>query len=139
MIATTPFGRTGHDSTRVIFGAAAFGRVTQDEADQTMELIRRHGINHLDTAASYGESELRLGPGDLRRRRPQDDGDVALDAGAGGVAEGERAARRPAADDRRLPPCLGGDDQVVLVDPHLAEQLGGHAPDGIGALRRRSG
>jgi aryl-alcohol dehydrogenase-like predicted oxidoreductase len=62
MIDTTPFGRTGHDSTRVIFGAAAFGRVTQDEADQTMELIRRHGINHLDTAASYGDAELRLGP-----------------------------------------------------------------------------
>jgi aryl-alcohol dehydrogenase-like predicted oxidoreductase len=62
MIQTTPFGRTGHDSTRVIFGAAALGAVTQDEADQTMELVRRHGINHLDTAASYGESELRLGP-----------------------------------------------------------------------------
>ena len=62
MIETTPFGRTGHDSTRVIFGAAAFSQVTQDEADQTMELIRRHGINHLDTAASYGDAELRLGP-----------------------------------------------------------------------------
>ena len=62
MIATTPFGRTGHDSTRVIFGAAALGNVTQNEADQTMELVRQHGINHLDTAASYGESELRLGP-----------------------------------------------------------------------------
>jgi len=62
MIETTPFGRTGHDSTRIIFGAAAFSSVTQDEADQTMELIRRHGINHLDTAASYGEAELRLGP-----------------------------------------------------------------------------
>ncbi len=62
MIETMPFGRTGHDSTRVVFGAAAFGSVTQDEADQTMELIRRHGVNHLDTAASYGESELRLGP-----------------------------------------------------------------------------
>ena len=62
MIETMPFGRTGHDSTRIIFGAAALGAVTQDEADQTMELIRRHGVNHLDTAASYGESELRLGP-----------------------------------------------------------------------------
>ena len=62
MIETTPFGRTGHDSTRVIFGAAALGAVTQDEADQTLELVRRHGINHLDTAASYGDAELRLGP-----------------------------------------------------------------------------
>ncbi len=56
------FGRTGHESTRLLFGAAAFGSVTQDEADQTMELIIEHGINHIDTAASYGESELRLGP-----------------------------------------------------------------------------
>jgi len=62
MITHAPFGRTGHDSTRVIFGAAALGEVRQDEADQTMELIRSHGINHIDTAASYGEAELRLGP-----------------------------------------------------------------------------
>jgi len=62
MIPHAPFGRTGHDSTRVIFGAAALSEVSQDEADQTMELIRSHGINHIDTAASYGEAELRLGP-----------------------------------------------------------------------------
>jgi aryl-alcohol dehydrogenase-like predicted oxidoreductase len=62
MITHAPFGRTGHDSTRVIFGAAALSEVTQDEADQTMELVRSHGINHIDTAASYGEAEVRLGP-----------------------------------------------------------------------------
>ena len=62
MISSTPFGRTGHLSTRILFGAAALSEVTQDEADATMELIRRHGINHIDTAASYGEAELRLGP-----------------------------------------------------------------------------
>jgi aryl-alcohol dehydrogenase-like predicted oxidoreductase len=62
MISKVPFGSTGHDSTRIIFGAAALGEVTQTEADQTMELIRAHGINHIDTAASYGEAELRLGP-----------------------------------------------------------------------------
>lgn len=61
-ISTQLFGRTGHDSTRIIFGAAALGNVTQAEADQTMELIIEHGINHIDTAASYGESEVRLGP-----------------------------------------------------------------------------
>ncbi len=38
------------------------GNVSQDEADQTMELILEHGINHIDTAASYGDAELRLGP-----------------------------------------------------------------------------
>ena len=39
MIPTQPFGRTGHDSTRIIFGAAALGAVTQDEADATLELV----------------------------------------------------------------------------------------------------
>jgi aryl-alcohol dehydrogenase-like predicted oxidoreductase len=62
MIALQPFGHTGHESTRILFGAAAIGNVSQDEADQAMELIREHGINHIDTAASYGDAELRLGP-----------------------------------------------------------------------------
>lgn len=61
-IAKKAFGRTGHQSTRLLFGAAALGDVTQDQADQTMQLLIEHGINHIDTAASYGESELRLGP-----------------------------------------------------------------------------
>ena len=62
MIETLVFGRTGHKSTRTIFGAAALARVTQDEADQTLELLRRHGVNHIDVAASYGDAELRLAP-----------------------------------------------------------------------------
>ncbi len=62
MIPTQPFGSTDHQSTRIIFGAAALGNVSQAEADQTMELILEHGINHIDTAASYGDAELRLGP-----------------------------------------------------------------------------
>lgn len=61
-IPTQPFGRSGHASTRIIFGAAALGQVTQDEADQTMALLIEYGINHIDTAASYGDSEVRLGP-----------------------------------------------------------------------------
>lgn len=62
MIATMPFGRTGHQSTRIVFGAAALGSVTQDRADRTMELLLEHKINHIDVAASYGEAELRLAP-----------------------------------------------------------------------------
>jgi aryl-alcohol dehydrogenase-like predicted oxidoreductase len=62
MISVQPFGPAGHESTRLLFGAAAIGNVSQEEADQTMELIRAHGINHIDTAASYGDAELRLGP-----------------------------------------------------------------------------
>ena len=57
MIPTQPFGSTDHQSTRIIFGAAALGNVSQAEADQTMELIIEHGINHIDTAASYGDAE----------------------------------------------------------------------------------
>jgi predicted aldo/keto reductase-like oxidoreductase len=62
MITTSPFGRTGHDSTRIIFGAAALSAVTQEEADQTMDVVVAAGVNHIDVAASYGEAELRLGP-----------------------------------------------------------------------------
>ena len=62
MIPTQPFGRTGHDSTRIIFGAAALSRVTQDEADATLELVASRGINHLDVARSYGEAEVRMKP-----------------------------------------------------------------------------
>jgi aryl-alcohol dehydrogenase-like predicted oxidoreductase len=62
MIATSPFGKTGHQSTRVIFGAAALGGMNQEKADQALEILLEYGINHIDTAASYGESELRIGP-----------------------------------------------------------------------------
>jgi aryl-alcohol dehydrogenase-like predicted oxidoreductase len=62
MIPTAPFGRTGHESTRVIFGAAALGGMSQDRANATLEAIDGWGINHIDTAASYGASEDRLKP-----------------------------------------------------------------------------
>ena len=60
MIATPPFGNTGHQSSRIIFGAAALGGMRQEKADSTIDMVRTAGINHFDTAASYGESELRL-------------------------------------------------------------------------------
>jgi len=62
MLATLPFGRTGHRSTRIVFGAAALHSVTQDEADRGLERLLESGVNHIDTAASYGDSELRIGP-----------------------------------------------------------------------------
>ncbi|PMP83872.1 MAG: aldo/keto reductase, partial [Roseiflexus castenholzii] len=62
MIPTAPFGRTGHHSTRAIFGAAALSRVSQEDADRTLDLLLQYGVNHIDTAASYGDSELRIGP-----------------------------------------------------------------------------
>lgn len=65
---TIPFGRSGHESSRVIFGAAALGSMRQEKADQLLELLLAHGINHIDTAASYGDSELRVGPWMARHR-----------------------------------------------------------------------
>jgi aryl-alcohol dehydrogenase-like predicted oxidoreductase len=62
VIAKHPFGNTGHQSTRVIFGAAALGSMKQDKADPILDLLLKYGINHIDTAASYGDSELRIGP-----------------------------------------------------------------------------
>jgi aryl-alcohol dehydrogenase-like predicted oxidoreductase len=62
MLEKQLFGRTGHLSSRVIFGAAALGKVTQTEADCALDLLLEYGVNHLDTAASYGESERRIGP-----------------------------------------------------------------------------
>ena len=56
------FGRTGHLSTRALFGAAAFYDIDQVTAMHTMDLIVERGVNHIDTAASYGKAEERLGP-----------------------------------------------------------------------------
>src|SRR5690349_11945360 len=62
MIAKIPFGRTGHNSSRILFGAAALSQVSQATADKTLEALLEYDINHIDTAASYGDSELRIAP-----------------------------------------------------------------------------
>ena len=60
MIERAPFGATGHESSRTIFGAAALGAVSKQDADRTLETLLEHGINHIDVAASYGDAELRI-------------------------------------------------------------------------------
>lgn len=62
MIERIPFGRTGHESSRALFGAAALGRMRQDKADTVLETLLEFGVNHVDTAAGYGDSELRIAP-----------------------------------------------------------------------------
>src|SRR5690242_596898 len=62
MIQTRPFGRTGHQSTVTLFGAAALARATQEQADRALEVLLSFGVNHIDTAQRYGDSELRIGP-----------------------------------------------------------------------------
>ena len=69
MIARRPFGRTGRESSVTLFGAAALARASQSDADRALELLLRHGVNHIDTAARYGDSELRIGPWMARHRR----------------------------------------------------------------------
>jgi aryl-alcohol dehydrogenase-like predicted oxidoreductase len=62
MIPLRTFGATGHLSSRVIFGAAALGAMSPSRADATVQLAFERGINHIDTAASYGRSEELLAP-----------------------------------------------------------------------------
>jgi aryl-alcohol dehydrogenase-like predicted oxidoreductase len=62
MVDHAAFGRTGHDSSRVIFGAAALGSMRQERADEVLATLLEFGVNHIDTAASYGDSELRVAP-----------------------------------------------------------------------------
>ena len=68
MIPHQPFGRTGHPSSRIIFGAAAFWKSTPEAAEHTLSLLLGHGINHIDVAASYGQAEDHVGPWMERHR-----------------------------------------------------------------------
>jgi len=55
------FGRTGHMSSAVIFGAAALARADEGTAERVLDLLLRYDVNHIDTAARYGESEVHVG------------------------------------------------------------------------------
>ena len=62
MIERSIFGRTNHFSSRIIFGAAALGAMSERKAEDTLSLVNTLGLNHIDVAASYGDAELRLRP-----------------------------------------------------------------------------
>jgi aryl-alcohol dehydrogenase-like predicted oxidoreductase len=68
MISKMPFGKTGHESSRVLFGAAAFSGADQATADRILPVLLEYGVNHIDVAASYGDAELRVGPWMKTRR-----------------------------------------------------------------------
>ncbi len=61
MIPKLQFGRTGHDSTRTIFGAVALADVNRKTADRTLDLLLQYDVNHIDVAMDYGDAELRVG------------------------------------------------------------------------------
>jgi len=107
MLPTQAFGSTGHLSTRTIFGAAALGSMGEERAATALDVVKELGINHIDTAASYGESELRLAPWLAHHRQ-----DVFLATktgdrdGSGARASLERSLTRM------------GVDQVDLIQLH---------------------
>jgi aryl-alcohol dehydrogenase-like predicted oxidoreductase len=107
VIERMSFGATGHDSSRVIFGAAALGSVTQDEADRALDVLLEHGINHIDVAASYGDAELRVAP--WLRKNP----DTFFLA----TKTGERSYRGARDEIRRSLDRLGV-DRVDLIQLH---------------------
>lgn len=106
-LPTAPFGRTGHVSTRVIFGAAALGGMSAARAEATLDLVRAHGVDHIDTAASYGASEDRLQPWLARHRH-----EVFL-----ATKTGERSGTAARAELERSLTRLGV-DHVDLIQLH---------------------
>ncbi len=61
-IAAQPFGSTGHMSTRTVFGSFCLYKTSPAKADEVLELLLKYGVNHIDTAPSYGDAELHIGP-----------------------------------------------------------------------------
>jgi aryl-alcohol dehydrogenase-like predicted oxidoreductase len=110
MIEKIPFGRTGHQSTRILFGGAAFLVATQADADRTLDVLLEYGINHIDAAAaaSYGEAELRIGPW-MRKHRE----DFFL------ATKTEKRTYREARDELHRSLDLLQVDQVDLWQMHL--------------------
>lgn len=130
MIEHAEFGWTGHRSSRVIFGAAGLATVSQERADEVLPILLEFGVNHLDTAASYGESELRLAPWLATRR---DEFFLATKTGdrdgPGARASLERSLTRLGVDHVDLVQLHN------LVEPDEWEQA--HAPGGaVEALAR---
>lgn len=107
MLTRQAFGSTGHTSSRVIFGAAALGAMSPTRAEATVRLAFERGVNHIDTAASYGRAEELLAPFLAEHRR-----DVFL---------ATKTAERTATGARReLEQSLQrmGVDQVDLIQLH---------------------
>lgn len=111
MIEKIPFGNTGHQSSRTLFGAAALGAMRQEKADATLEMLDEYGINHIDVAASYGDAELRLAPF-LQQRRA----DFFLATKTGFRTKAEAAAQLRASLERMQV------EQIDLIQMHNLTQ-----------------
>jgi len=130
VVERAEFGRTGHQSSRAIFGAAALWRMSQEQADELLPALLQAGVNHLDVAAAYGDAELRLAPW-LQRHR----GDFFL-----ATKTGDRVGADARASLERSLERLGV-DHVDLIQLHnLVEEdewQVAHGPGGaVEALQR---
>lgn len=130
MIETADFGATGHRSSRVIFGAAGLGGITDEQAAGVLDVLPEMGVNHIDTAAGYGDSELRIRPWLAGRRR------AFFLATKTGQRTGDGARAELERSLERL-----GVDQVDLIQLHNLvepeEWETAHAPGGaVEALTR---
>jgi aryl-alcohol dehydrogenase-like predicted oxidoreductase len=105
-------GRLGHESSVLVYGAAALAEVDQDTADASIQEALDAGINHFDVAAGYGDAELRLRPWAGRLG-----GDAFL-ATKTGERERERAWAQINTSLERL-----GVDRVDLIQLHAVGDL----------------
>jgi aryl-alcohol dehydrogenase-like predicted oxidoreductase len=54
-------GRLGSENSVLIFGGAALAEATEEDSDMAIGQALDAGVDHFDTAADYGDSELQYG------------------------------------------------------------------------------
>jgi aryl-alcohol dehydrogenase-like predicted oxidoreductase len=54
-------GRLGSENSVLIFGGAALAEATEEDSDAAIAQALDSGVDHFDTAADYGDSELQYG------------------------------------------------------------------------------
>ncbi len=124
MIPTRPFGSTGHHSTLTLFGGAAFKPTsTETDAERVLELLFRHGVNHIDTAHGYGQgnSETLIG-GWMERHRDRfflatKTGDRTAAGARAQVELSRRRLRTDTIDLIQLHSLTAEDDQATAFGP----------------------
>jgi aryl-alcohol dehydrogenase-like predicted oxidoreductase len=105
-------GRLGSMNSVLIFGGAALSEVSREEADRAISLSLEAGVNHFDTAADYGDSELHYG-----RWMPEIRDEIFLSTKTG-EREKSAAGRQIRASLERLRV-----DHVDLIQLHAVNDL----------------
>jgi aryl-alcohol dehydrogenase-like predicted oxidoreductase len=105
-------GRLGRENSVLIFGGAALAEVSEEEADRAISLALEAGVDHFDTAADYGDSELHYG-----RWMPEIRGQIFLSTKTG-ERDGDAARRQIEASLERLQV-----DRVDLIQLHAVGDL----------------